>query len=325
MQDRGVEMDDQASTQAHSERAASLFGKLPTVLDYVRINHDSKTAIALDEWLSRALQDLTVAGQTFSSTRFRFLFAPQGSDQAITGVLGPSKDRAGRKFPLSVFAQLSVRGIARSFASAPRACAAFYEAADALLDAAPTLSRDEAAEKLASLPTPGAQAFLAESESLRSQLAERSFAAFSDSLFSGNPEAAEAALARAVSILVQVRMGPGERVNALDCPVNDEQDILAWLSLAQSVLGWSNDVPSLFWTTRSEPGRLLITLGAPPPALPLWLADKKKKSERLIALSGSVPSALGFSAVEAPESQADTGLPQGISLLDKLDGLAANA
>jgi type VI secretion system protein ImpM len=321
-------MDDQASTQTPSGPAASLYGKLPTVLDYVRINHGSPAAIALDEWLSRALQDLTVAGQTFSSTRFRFLFAPQGGEQALIGVLGPSKDRAGRKFPLSVFATLPVRAIARSFASAPRAAATFFEAADALLDAAVTLSRDDAAEQLGRLVTPSPQAFLEESEGLRSKLAERSFAAFGESLFAGQPSAAEAALSRAVSTLVQVRMGSTDRVNVLDCPVNEEQDVLAWLSLAQSVLSWSNEVPSLFWTTRSEPGRLLIALGAAPQALPLWLADKKKKSERLITLAGSLPNAAALGASTPPSADvADDGLSaaQGPSLLDKLDGLAANA
>jgi type VI secretion system protein ImpM len=324
-------MNDQASTNVPSDQAASLFGKLPTVLDYVRINHDSPAAIALDEWLSRSLQDLTVAGQTFSSTRFRFLFAPQGSEHALIGVLGPSKDRAGRKFPLSVFARLPVRAIARTFASAPRASAAFFAAADGLLDAAATLSRDEAAEQLAQLSTPSARGFSEESDALRSQLAERSFAAFSESLFASQPATAEAALSRAVSTLVQVRMAPGERVNVLDCPVNDEQDVLAWLSLTQSVLSWSSEVPSLFWTTRSEPGRLLITLGSPPPALPLWLADKKKKSERLIALSGSLPNSAALSGSPAAGSAGDAGeaaqvsVPQGPSLLDKLDGLAASA
>lgn len=318
-------MDDQVSSRAPAGEPASLFGKLPTVLDYVRVHHDSPAAIALDEWLSRALQDLTVAGQTFSSTRFRFLFAPQGSPHALLGVLGPSKDRAGRKFPLSVFTRLPVPAIARSFASAPRAASAFFDAADALLDAAPSLSKEDAAEQLTQLPTPSAQALSQDGEGLRSQLAGRSFAAFSESLFAGQPSAAEAGLARAVATLAQVRMAPGERVNVLDCPVNDEQDVLAWLSLAQSVLNWSNHVPSLFWSTRSEPGRLLITLGAPPAALPLWLADRKKKSERLITLAGSLPGAAGYGGDQGSTEGAEPSVPAGPSLLDKLDGLAAGA
>src|SRR5690606_34241641 len=129
-----------------------------------------------------------------------------------------------------------------------------------LLDGAATLSREQAVEKLAALPTPSAQDLESEGNALRSQLAGRSFAAFSDSLFAGQPSAADAALDRAVSTLAQVRMAPGERVNVLDCPVNEEQDVLAWLALTQSVLSWSQEVPSLFWTTLTEPGRLLIAL-----------------------------------------------------------------
>jgi type VI secretion system protein ImpM len=325
-------MDDQASAQPQGE-IVSLFGKLPTVLDYVRIHHDSPAAIALDEWLSRALQDLTIAGQTFSSARYRFLFAPHGCAHALLGVLGPSKDRAGRKFPLSVFTRLPVRAIARNFASAPRAASAFFSAADQLLDGAATLTREDAVEQLARLPTPSAQAFDSEGGALRHQLAERSFAAFSDSLFAGQPSAAEAALGRAVGTLAQVRMAPGERVSVLDCPVNDDQDVLAWLTLTQSMLSWSQDVPSLFWTTRSEPGRLLVALGAPPPALPLWLADRKKKSERLIVLTATTALAGGSlndasvcfpSEPSLVDEDASSGA-HGPSLLDKLDGFAASA
>jgi hypothetical protein len=79
----------------------------------------------------------------------------------------------------------------------------------------------------------------------------------------------------------------------------------------------------------------LIALGAPPAALPLWLADKKKKSERLVALTGSLPNAaaLSGSPVEAREpssgpSRQDAGAlgpAPGPSLLEKLDGLVANA
>ncbi|HTU58816.1 MAG TPA: hypothetical protein VMF89_10290, partial [Polyangiales bacterium] len=107
---------------------------------------------------------------------------------------------------------------------------------------------------------------------------------------------------------------------------NDEQDVLAWLALTQSMLSWSREVPSLFWTTRSEPGRLLVALGAPPPALPLWLADKKKKSERLIALAGSTPNASAFAPSETAPADEDASVQaHGPSLLDKLDGFAASA
>jgi hypothetical protein len=231
---------------------------------------------------------------------------------------------------------LPVRAIARSFASAPRAASAFFSAADHLLDGAATLTREDAVEQLAGLPTPSAQAFDSEGGALRHQLATRSFAAFSDSLFGGQPSAAEAALSRAVGTLAQVRMAPGERVSVLDCPVKDDQDVLAWLALTQSMLSWSQDVPSLFWTTQSEPGRLLVALGAPPPALPLWLADKKKKSERLITLAGgSANNALASGSLNddstyptsAPPSadEATSARGHGPSLLDKLDGFAASA
>ena len=84
--------------------SASLFGKLPTVLDYVRVDHSFPAAIALDEWLSRAIQELTLASLAWPQARYRFLFAPPAVDHVIVGAIAASRDRAGRKFPLSIFA-----------------------------------------------------------------------------------------------------------------------------------------------------------------------------------------------------------------------------
>lgn len=280
---------------------ASLFGKLPTVLDYVRINHSYPVAIALDEWLSRSLQDLTVASVSWPAARYRFLFAPSGSEHAVAGVFGPSRDRAGRKFPLSVFAPIPMAALTRCFAALPQACAPLFDAADQLLDEAATLSRDDAAARLESLPLPSAEALEEQHASLQVTLDERSAAQFVESVY-GAEYLAEDAFARATATLGKVRAAAPDRALTLDCPVASVEDVSAWLSLPESCLNWAEGVPSLFWTT-SEPGRLLISFGTPLSSLPVWLADKKRKSDRLISLHappGSAATPASYAAYAAP-------------------------
>jgi type VI secretion system ImpM family protein len=295
-------------------REASLFGKLPTVLDYVRVNHSYPAAIALDEWLSRSLQDLTLASLSWPAARYRFLFAPSGSDHAVVGVFGPSRDRAGRKFPLSIFAPIPIHALVQKFAALPLGCSELFEAADALLDQAATLSKEAAAEQLASLPLPSADVLEEAHETLQNQLDARGADEFVRVLYDGVEYQAEEAFARATGALGKVRAAAPERALTLDCPLASSDDVGAWLSLPEACLSWSNAVPSLFWTSGSDPGRMLISLGAPLPSVPVWLADRKRKSDRLVSLYtpnlGFVPAfAVPTPVLSAPASSVPAPAP----------------
>jgi type VI secretion system ImpM family protein len=289
---------------------ASLFGKLPTVLDYVRINHNYPPAIALDEWMSRALQDLTVASLSWPSARYRFVFAPSGMEHALVGVFGPSRDRAGRKFPLSVFVPVPVGAIAHKFAALPAACQELFSAADALLDDAAKLSRDDAAERLLSVPRLDLDVLEDEYAALQVALDERSADSFVHALYTGADYAAEDAFARATAALSKVQSAAPERALALDCPVASISDVSAWLSLVEACLRWEGrEAPSAFWSTDADPGRLLISLGTPLPLLPLWLADRKRKSDRLVSLVPPPGTYAAPAAHAAPASEYTDAAP----------------
>lgn len=84
---------------------AALFGKLPCSLDFVRVSHDSAESIALDRWLQAALQRLAARKQPWPIGQLTFAFALD-AQHGVVGVTADSCDRAGRRFPVAVYARV---------------------------------------------------------------------------------------------------------------------------------------------------------------------------------------------------------------------------
>lgn len=251
--------------------SVSLFGKLPSTLDYVRVNHNYAAAIAFDEWLQHALQELVLANVSWSSRRYAFLFAPKGHDFALIGVVTASRDRAGRKFPVSVFAPLPVAALISDLALLPFACQRFFADVEALLDALNALPSADVSARIATLAPPRPEEFAAASAAALEALATHSADQFCTTLFPhGN---AATAFAAALSTLLNHRDAPADRAAVLRCPAHEPNHVAVWLALAADVLRWRAATPSLFWNHADSAGRLFITLGPPPSVLPVWLAD----------------------------------------------------
>jgi hypothetical protein len=76
----------------------------------------------------------------------------------------------------------------------------------------------------------------------------------------------------------------------VDAPASTPACRRFWLQLARRRLG-SKIVPSLFWTAGPS-GRLLLALGAPPPALLGYLANPRHRATRFWPLRTDVATAL---------------------------------
>jgi type VI secretion system protein ImpM len=143
--------------------ACGLFGKLQTKRDFVTVDLPRSFVIIWEEWLQQAIaQSQTSLGDEWLATylsaplwRFRLGAKTSGEDLPggeITGVIMPSVDGIGRKFPLTV-----------AFCAAPGASLASPESAEAdawyasvedfmlhLLDSEP--SYEQSLEALRALP-----------------------------------------------------------------------------------------------------------------------------------------------------------------------------
>lgn len=96
------------------------FGKMPAVGDFFRLNPPPGFVAAWDTWLQRALLTAQSAlGDGFdhhymSAPIWRFALSPgQAGPQKTMGVLMPSVDRVGRRFPLTLMAAVQTPGPAQ--------------------------------------------------------------------------------------------------------------------------------------------------------------------------------------------------------------------
>ncbi|MEX0337399.1 MAG: type VI secretion system-associated protein TagF [Arenibacterium sp.] len=136
------------------------FGKMPSVGDFFRINMPSGFVSGWDDWIQNAmLSAQEVLGQAFdqhymSAPIWRFsLAAGLAGPQKMLGVLMPSVDRVGRRFPLTLASAVTTPGPAPldHFSEKPLFERLEDLALEALDDA---MTRDLLEERLTQIPPP---------------------------------------------------------------------------------------------------------------------------------------------------------------------------
>ncbi len=158
-----------ASGAASASPPAAWFGKIPSVGDYVGRRLPTSFQSRWDSWLQAALAagsdrfgpDWTDLYMTFPVWRF---LAPRGllADQTWTGILLPSVDRVGRRYPLTVAMPVPALTAAGGLAALERRLARLGGLVDPVLDGASIdqleamLERMAAEQPVATAPASGA-------------------------------------------------------------------------------------------------------------------------------------------------------------------------
>ncbi len=135
------------------------FGKMPSVGDFFRLGAPQDFVAAWDPWVQSAM----LGGQTalgpdwdthyMSAPIWRFTLCPGlAGARAWTGIVMPSVDRVGRRFPLTLLSQLD----APDAAACHFANDAFFDRVEDLALAAleDDMTRDRLEADLAALPAP---------------------------------------------------------------------------------------------------------------------------------------------------------------------------
>ncbi|MET0339611.1 MAG: type VI secretion system-associated protein TagF [Polyangiales bacterium] len=276
----------------------TLFGKLPWAADYVRIQHVHPAALAFDAWLQASHQALALAGASWPSAPLRFVFAVREADAVLTGVLAPSRDRAGRKFPVAVFATLPGALHARRLVRAPAAFTCFHEQAARML-AEECVDRAQSEHALASLVAPRAADLDA------SRDASITASALAQALFD---EAPARNLVRVAAALARAVCDAGPRPQVLELPCRAPAHLTAWLSLLVSLPGRADASPSLFWRAMDEAPRAWLSLAAPPASLLRAMTQPARRSERLCVLADA-PEGADAARLSAALDEASYLLP----------------
>jgi type VI secretion system protein ImpM len=271
-----------------------LLGKTPARADFIRIHHGAESALALDEWLQRNLEELVLAGQR-AAPQASFAFVPQNAREALVGLLAPSRDKAGRAFPVALFAEAPLSVAVQTPGAIPLACAALLAPARALFAELAALDYDALKARVEALQAPAPEAYASAVDNAAALLQDAAPAAWLERLFA---EAPDGAAGRALLALQTAAADPAPKALVLECPVQEAVDAVFWLALA----GRGARAPvSFFWTdppagTPASPSRLLLCLAPPPVHTLLHLAAPKPKPGKLQRIVDPVPQAAAQSA-----------------------------
>jgi type VI secretion system protein ImpM len=300
---------------------AGVFGKIPAQGDFVRLNASTPAALAFDVFLQEGLEALRRAGGELVPEPVRFAFFDATSKTSLYGVFAPSHDAVGRVYPLSVFSGMRDGA---AMAEVPIAARGFLDAAAELLALGATLSSADLCAQARALDVPalgeegGARAVL------RRTLDDTGAAWLWQTLFpDGTGDAVAYALRTLKAACDAVRGRPPAGTGiVLDCPAPSLQAALFWLALCEARLGWRGAAPSFFWSANGG-GRMLVSLGPPPPALVSFLARPDSPSNKLWPLRTAVASAREAASRDLDPTLKGAAGAQDGSLLDVVTALEA--
>ncbi|HTV25590.1 MAG TPA: TagF domain-containing protein, partial [Polyangiaceae bacterium] len=190
-------------------------------------NHDSAESIALDRWLQAALQRLAARNRSWPPGQLTFAFAVD-AEHGVVGVAADSRDRAGRRFPVAIYARIPrPPRVLCGTAALVLASKPFVDGARALLALGAELSPTQVPLRLRRLCPPMASEVQAAADELASDLATRRLDAFAAPLFGAAP-APESRARAALDRVRQRRSATGSPFECFELPVKSVHDVAVW-------------------------------------------------------------------------------------------------
>ncbi len=271
--------------------AFSAFGKLPSRADFVHIGPGSELSTRFGAWLTHGVEWAHVKGgsdwgEAFRSGTLRaFIYRGDvsGLEQALmVGALAPSRDQAGRLFPICVAASVipSAEFVMNPHLL-PFACEGIWQVAGERLD---ELSSNPSADLGARLLD------LAEPVGVNFSDAAAAYAAWCDAL-----ELSELGTLITSDEQLDVLLGIVRLTSEAVQPVRRQERpttplslrfplgaaggaaVCFWLDVLRRLVGWKKTVPSVFWSQDGSSGQLTVHLGSAPVATisELWLPSSR--------------------------------------------------
>lgn len=256
------------------------FGKLPALGDFVRTSSPSDELIAFEAWLTRAME----TGEARRGFREGFESGPphafvwSGTIEkklrgVFAGVILPSHDAVGRRFPIVIGAPLPVAALGSQPHTTPLILYDFFHQAAGT--AARTRMLSSAAEFQAQVQSIAAPS-LDDAEASRARYESYASTRLATDAATGLYTEPEPGLRHAVGTIVEATRsyrGQDSPPLTLGCrvPIGRDRraDLAMWLDLTRRAAGWKAMVPSMFFPLAG--GHALIQLGGEAP--PSVLAD----------------------------------------------------
>jgi type VI secretion system ImpM family protein len=278
------------------------FGKLSSRADFVHIGPRAEPFERFDDWLTNCVEWAHARSGAAWCDAFRvggvraFVYRVGSSASLIVGALAPSRDEAGRLFPISVAAPVA---LGPDFAGAPQllpfACEGAWQEAGECVAALLSAPLTDSGKCIAAMSAPRELSFVD---------AQLAYAAWADTLTltelwlliggEPGPDGLHGIL-RFVAAAVQPyrsREFPETQLSLrLPLGAAGGAAVCFWLDVVRRLVGWRTTVPSFFWSHDGASGQLTVHLGVPPAATvsQLWLPTSERDEFCDLSLSLDVP------------------------------------
>lgn len=251
------------------------FGKLPTTGDFVRSGTGAPLTGELEQFLHGgvdAFHQEACSPEVFDAGRtYGFLLRPNDprSPEAMVGLLAPSRDAVGRRFPFAVFDCIEQRQMFTPHAHLiPLAAGDFLEQALRLTGRYGLTGQDLPRELAALRPTER------RIDSFVREYADWAMMTRLSSVWSaifGHVQSPHA-LAALVGIAASVEPWRGTQHPPTSLSVRlplgggGTAAVVLWLDIVRRLSGWHDTIPTAFWHWSGHDGDILVQLGETPPS-----------------------------------------------------------
>jgi TagF N-terminal domain, Type VI secretion system-associated len=246
-----------------SPARAAILGKVPWHNEFLRGSALSSEIWAFDEWLFRNAQlppEESVWGPSYGF--LLQLDSAPGPLDGIAGVISPSRDQAGRVYPLAIAGSVRLTpDLVAHPEVVPIAFEAYWHTAVEILSAArsgPPDGGDWPLDRLFETQLESGAAAL----ELYVRWAESTSAAQLCALL-GRPAAWLSSALR--SLGEAMNRGERGRLRSIRVPLGQAAGgaLCFWLDVVRRAAGWRGRIPSFFWSHDDRAGEALVFLGAP--------------------------------------------------------------
>ena len=260
--------------------AIGLVGKLPAAADFVRMGAGSSAFASLYDWLIDGVQSAAASqgdwGESMAAGALQAMcYLGPSRTSALGGVLAPSVDAAGRRFPIAAASEFPLDAALTEHGEVlPLVLESMWAVTSQLVSELQELDRAalEATELAAEVDVSVPEALAA----YRAWIEELELDDFVALVFDGDAARAAAAFALAEEAVAPYRgMENPDTPLSLRLPLGRAGGaaVCFWLDLVERAAGWRRTVPSFFWSHDGDSGALMLHLGRVPPAAlsELWL------------------------------------------------------
>jgi len=253
---------------------STCFGKLPTHSDFVRYNAGGTEVLAFDRWLQEGLiiaQKRLAAEweQAFlDAPSYHFIFSQANAERFLVGVISPSQDTVGRKYPFLVAAPRNKSQFKReNIPLVPALFSSFFEQARLFMHNAETTHPDSIVSSMEQLYPPTEDRFNAVSDKYLHYLNNTTQDTFFTELWGGFDEAQKYLLFGNIveHLSPKSQHNPSPSALGLKFPLRSDPkhivyDVGFWIDMSLRLLGNPSLIPTCFWTVPATLNKLHLFL-----------------------------------------------------------------